>query len=117
MADQNAELLRAWIETVKDYAIILLDTGGNVASWNDGAERILGYREEEIFGKSAALIFTPEDRRNREPEREMGEALAAGRAIDERWHVRKDGSRFWGSGVLTVLRSEDGTPRGFVKAM
>jgi len=109
------DLLRAWVETVEDYAIILLDSAGNIASWNSGAERLLGYSEEEALGRPSSIIYTPEDVEAGVPERELGGALSAGRAEDERWHARKDGTRFWGSGLLHVLRSEDGAPRGFVK--
>jgi PAS domain S-box-containing protein len=110
-------LLKAWVETVKDYAIFLLDTAGNVARWNEGAERLLGYTEAEIVGLPGALIFTPEDREARQPEREMGVALATGHAADDRWHARKDGSRFWASGYLTLLRDGAAKPCGFVKAL
>jgi PAS domain S-box-containing protein len=116
LMDYSQELLNAWVETGPDHAMILLDPAGNVATWNASAERLLGYLEAEIIGQPAALIFTPEDRQRGVPERETGEAQAVGRAEDERWHLRKDGSRFWGRGVLTLLRAEDGTPRGFVKA-
>ena len=110
------DLLKAWVETVEDYAIILLDTSGNIASWNTGAERVLGYAEEEVLGGPSSIIYTAEDIEAGVPERELGGALKTGRAEDERWHQRKDGTKFWGSGVLIALRSEDGAPRGFVKA-
>ena len=113
----HEQLLQAWVETVKDYAIFLLDTSGNVVSWNVGAERILGYTEHEIVGRSVAVFFTPEDLEREVPEWELGEALRVGRASDDRWHVRKDGQRFWCSGILTKSIDADGTLRGFVKAM
>jgi PAS domain S-box-containing protein len=116
MPDPDA-LLKAWVETVKDYAIFLLDAAGNVASWNDGAERITGYRQEEILGRPVATFFTPEDLERGASDWEMGEALRVGRASDDRWHVRQDGGRFWASGVLNALRGEDGTLHGFVKAL
>lgn len=109
------DLLRAWVEMVEDYAIILLDSAGNIASWNSGAERLLGYPEAEALGRPSSIIYTAEDVEAGIPEKELGGALSAGRAADERWHARKDGTRFWGSGLLYVLRSEDGAPRGFVK--
>jgi PAS domain S-box-containing protein len=112
----SEDLLRAWIETVEDHAIILLDTAGNIASWNAGAERIMLYTEAEVLGRPSAIFYTDEDVANGAPERERNEALATGRAKDERWHARKDRTRFWGSGSLSILRAEDGTPRGFVKA-
>lgn len=110
------ELLSAWVETVQDYAILLMDTVGNVASWNRGAARLLGYSETEPIGRPSSFIFTLEDIAAGVPERELGKALATGRASDDRWHVRKAGSRFWGSGIVTLLQAEDGKPRGFVKA-
>lgn len=110
------DLLRAWIETVEDYAIILLDSAGNIASWNSGAERLLGYTEEEALGQPWSIIYTDEDIKAKVPEAELGGALKTGRAEDERWHQRKNGVKFWGSGVMSALRAEDGTPRGFVKS-
>src|SRR4051812_13890465 len=89
------------------------DGSGNVISWNVGARRLLGYSEEEIVGRHGDVIFTPEDRADGAPERERSRALREGRSEDERWHQRKDGSRFWGSGLLMPLRSGS----GFVKIM
>ncbi len=100
-----------------DYAIILVDPDGRVSSWNDGARRILGYSEAEAIGLPLEIFFTPEDRSRGVPDREMAEALERGRASDDRWHMRKDGSRFWCSGVLMRVRDEDGSDRGFVKVM
>jgi len=110
------DLLQAWVETVEEYAIILLDVEGNIASWNAGAERLLRHQEEEVLGRPSSIIYTEEDIRRGIPEQELSEALATGRARDERWHVRKDGVRFWGFGFLSLLRDESGAPRGFVKA-
>ncbi|MGP0062054.1 MAG: ATP-binding protein [Isosphaeraceae bacterium] len=115
--DEVADLLNVWIETVRDYAIFLVDLGGRVASWNVGAERILGYRESEILGLPLAIFFTPEDLERGTPNWEMDEALAQGRASDDRWHIRKDGSRFWCSGMLMAARDAEGSIRGFVKIM
>jgi PAS domain S-box-containing protein len=105
------------MENVADYAIFFLDAGGSVTGWNAGAERILGYSEAEALGQPVAFIFTPEDRANRAPEREMAEAVAEGRAEDERWHVKKGGGRFWASGVLTALRDDAGALCGFAKIL
>jgi PAS domain S-box-containing protein len=90
------DLLRAWVETVEDYAIILLDKEGRIASWNAGAERLLKHEEEEVLGRPSSIIYTSEDIALGVPEMELREALTTGRARDERWHVRKDGTRFWG---------------------
>ena len=111
------EQLRLILENIRDYAVISLDRAGVVVTWNDGAERVLGYREEEIRGQPGAVIFTAEDRAAGVPEQEMATALAEGRAEDERWHVREDGTRFWGSGLMMPLYDAPGAHRGFVKVM
>ncbi len=115
--DPTGELLAAWVDSARDYAIILVDPEGRVATWNVGAERILGYSESEVIGRSIEIFFTTEDRQKGVPQREMAEATARGRASDDRWHVRKDDSRFWCSGVLMRVRDDSGELRGFVKVM
>lgn len=112
---QTEERFRLLVEGVQVYAIFILDPDGHVASWNSGAERILGYPEVEILGQPFSRFFTPEDVQSGEPERELNQALTSGRAEDERWQVRKDGTRFWASGVVTLL--QDGSMRGFSKVM
>ncbi|MFL6227581.1 MAG: PAS domain S-box protein [Pyrinomonadaceae bacterium] len=111
------DLYRKSIEDVRDYAIFMTDARNLVVSWNHGAERILGYAEAEVVGHSAAIFFTPEDRERGEDEREMAKAAAEGRAEDERWHLRKDGTRFWASGVVTSVRDDAGQLLGFTKVM
>jgi len=112
------DLYRRAIENdVRDYAIFLTDTDSVVINWNRGAERILGYHEDEIVGKSAFIIFTPEDRAAHVPELEVETAMATGRAEDERWHLRRDKSRFYASGILTSVRDESGVLLGFIKVM
>ncbi|HET7662966.1 MAG TPA: HWE histidine kinase domain-containing protein [Rhodanobacteraceae bacterium] len=96
------------LDGVREYAIITIDPQGNIASWNSGAEHLLGYREAEALGRSGAIFFTPEDRKAHKVEREMELARTQGRASNERWHVRKDGTRFWGSGVMLPLSDEQG---------
>ena len=103
------------VESVKDYAIFATDSEGRVVSWNTGAEAIFGYREAEIIGQDASIIFTPEDIESGAHEQELRTAEREGRAEDERWHVRKDGSRFWASGIVTPLRDASGRLHGFVK--
>ncbi len=110
------DLLSAWLDTVEDHAIILLDVEGNIASWNKGAERLLKHEEDEVLGRPSRIIYTDEDVARGIPEQELNTALAMGSSKDERWHVRKDGTRFWGFGSLSVLKTEEGVPRGFVKA-
>src|SRR4051794_27379726 len=113
----GADLFRLLVENSHDYAIFVVDTDGRVLTWNPGAERLLGYREAEIIGRSSFVIFTPEDRRAGEPERELQTALAEGRAKDDRWHVRQDGSRFWASGIMAPLRDKAGHVRGLAKVL
>jgi PAS domain S-box-containing protein len=109
------EMFRLLVESVKDYAIFATDSAGVVVIWNTGAERIFGYADTEIIGENANILFTPEDRERGAPEHEMATAIAEGRAEDERWHMRKDGSRFWASGIATPLRDKAGSLTGFVK--
>jgi PAS domain S-box-containing protein len=111
------EQYRLLMENVKDYAIFMLDPQGRVVTWNIGAERALGYKEGEIVGQPFARIFTPEDVEQDQPELELRVAADKGRVEDERWHVRKDGTRFWASGVVTPLWGEGGTLRGFAKIL
>jgi PAS domain S-box-containing protein len=109
-----SELLHLILSSATDFALFTMDRHRRVTSWNDGAERLLGYRTAEIIGRNADVIFTPEDRAAGAPEREIAKAAADGRAEDERWHLRKDGSRFWGSGQMASLRGVDA---GFIKIM
>jgi PAS domain S-box-containing protein len=108
---------RMLVENARDFAIFMLDEEGRVVSWNQGAERVTGYSEQDIVGEPGALLFTPEDRANLVPDDELRRAAESGRALDERWHMRKDGTRFWASGVLTVAQDANGVRRGFVKVM
>lgn len=114
---RTEDIYRKAIEDIRDYAIFMTDTNNLVTNWNVGAQHILGYTEEEIVGKSAAKLFTPEDRARQVPEKELATAAAEGRAEDERWHVRRDGSRFWASGVVTPVRDPSGKLIGFSKVM
>jgi PAS domain S-box-containing protein len=101
-------LLDAITRSATDYAIITLDASRRVTSWNSGASVLLGWAPTEVVGQSGDLIFTPEDRARDAPGFETSQAQKEGRAEDERWHLRKDGSRFWGSGVMVPLKGEDG---------
>ncbi len=114
---ESEERFRIMVEQARDYAIFMLDHEGNISSWNSGAERILGYTELEILGQHSALLFTPEDRAEGIPELEIETSKKTGRALDERWHLRKDGSRFFCSGYMFSLRDEQGNLRGFTKIM
>ena len=114
---RTEDIYRKAIEDIRDYAIFMTDADGIVTNWNVGAQHILGYTEEEIIGKDASKIFTTEDRTRGVPEKELASAATLGRAEDERWHVRKDGSRFWASGVVTPVRDAEGKLIGFSKVM
>ena len=104
------------MENVREYAIFAMDVESRITVWNPGAERILGWSEEEVLGESGSIVFMEDDRRSGVPEHEMTVARNEGQALDERWHVRKDGTRFWASGVMIALR-EGGHLRGFVKIL
>ena len=112
---ETNERFRLLAENAKDYAMLVLDKGGNIVSWTPGAERIIGWQESEVLGENASLIFTPEDRELGAPEQEILKAATEGRAEDKRWHLRKDGSRFFAEGVTISLRDERGNLKGFGK--
>jgi two-component system CheB/CheR fusion protein len=111
----SEERLRLIVENAREYAIFSLDLERRITSWNRGAQTILGYTQEEAIGQPGDIIFVEEDRAAGAPEEEARKALAEGRAADERWHVRKDGSRFWGSGVMMAMHNAQGEAIGLVK--
>jgi PAS domain S-box-containing protein len=106
---------RLLVETVVDYAIFMLDPDGRVATWNFGAEKIKGYKADEIIGQHFSKFFPPEDIASGKPERELRLAADLGRFEDESWRLRKNGSRFWANVIITALRDETGKLRGFGK--
>ena len=106
---------RLLVDTVRDYAIFALDPTGYVLSWNKGAQRIKGYRADEIIGKHFSTFYPPEDVQQDKPGRELEIAAREGRVEDEGWRIRKDGSRFWANVIITALRDETGTLVGFGK--
>ena len=110
---ESEELFRSLIECVKDYAIFMLDPRGHVLTWNLGAQRLKGYRAEEIVGKHFSCFYPPEDVAKGKPEHQLKIAAAEDLVEDEGWRVRKDGSRFWASAVITALRDQTGSLRGF----
>lgn len=114
---RTEDIYRKAIEDIRDYAIFMTDPDGVVTNWNIGAQHILGYSEDEILGKSASNFFTPEDKAKDVPRKELANAAAEGRAEDERWHVRRDGSHFWASGVVTPVHDQTGQLIGFSKVM
>jgi PAS domain S-box-containing protein len=112
---EESDALRLLVEGAKDYALFMLDPVGRVASWNPGAEHIKGYKAEEIIGQHFSLFYPPEDRERGKPEHELRMAQRQGRLEEEGWRVRKDGSRFWASVLITALYDEAGSLRGFSK--
>jgi PAS domain S-box-containing protein len=112
---KSEERYHKMIDEVRDYAILLLDKDGNIQNWNTGAEAIKGYKPDEIIGKNFRTFYLPEDRAGKLPEKLLQEATDYGKAIHEGWRLRKDGSRFWGSIVITALHAVDGSIIGFSK--
>lgn len=110
------DLMDLFLRTTQDYGIILLDPDGRVRRWNPGAERLFGYEAQEVEGTPAHVIFVPPDRQAGVPEVELQTATEQGRAEDERWHLRKDGTRFWASGVMIALK-DNGSVRGYAKVV
>jgi PAS domain S-box-containing protein len=111
----SEERLRLLIESVRDYAIFMLDPDGTVRGWNSGAEAIKGYSADEIIGRHFSVFYTPEDQRDGKPATELEQALVAGRVEDEGWRVRKDGTLFWANVVITAVRDAAGKLIGFAK--
>ncbi|WP_189338479.1 sensor histidine kinase [Sphingobium sp. SCG-1] len=117
MADDSrgdSRLLSLILESATDFAIFTLDDDAKATSWNIGSERLLGYSSEEMIGQNSDVIFTPEDRAKDAPEWEREQARQHGRVKDERWHMRRDGTRFWGSGLLMPLKDR---PDQYVKIL
>jgi two-component system CheB/CheR fusion protein len=112
---ESEEWMRLVTESVREYAIVSMDLDRHITSWNAGAQRLLGYHETEILGCSADVIFTEEDRAAGIPAQEAATAVTKGHASDERWHVRKEGSHFWGSGAMMAMHDVAGETIGFVK--
>jgi len=111
------ERLRRLLDSATEYAVITLDPDGQITGWNEGARAILGYDAAEILGRSGAIFFSAEDRARGVFVGELVRALEDGQAPNERWHLRRDGSRFWASGFMTPLRDGDGQPVGFVNIL
>jgi PAS domain S-box-containing protein len=115
LLQRSEERFRLLVESVRDYAIFMLDPEGHVASWNAGAQQTKGYTADEIIGRHFSAFYPPEIARTGWPQRELEIALEEGRCEDEGWRVRKDGTRFWASVVITALRDEHGRHIGFSK--
>jgi len=112
---QSTEVFQLLVSAVRDYAIFMLDPNGNIATWNKGAERIKGYKPEEIIGSHFSRFYSEEDKANHKPERELEIARAEGSVEDEGWRLRKDGTRFWANVVITAVYDRSGELRGFAK--
>ena len=108
----SPEVLR---QSLKDYAVITLDREGRIVQWSSGAEKIFGYKPAEIIGQGFAMLFTPEDQATRRPEEELHNATPEESAVDERWHMRKDGGRIWLSGTVCVVQNAAGELTGYSK--
>src|SRR6185437_11638916 len=111
----TTERLGLLVEAVEEYAIFMLDPDGTVATWNSGARRIKGYSADEIIGRHFSVFYTDEEISAGKPQRELDQAKAEGRARDEGWRVRKDGSRFWANVVITAVYDRNGRLEGFAK--
>lgn len=115
--DRSEARHKAIVDSATDFAIVATDLDGRVTRWNRGAERVLGWAEEEMLGDTVERFFTPEDRACGRAAIEMRCALETGHGNDERWHMKADGTRFWAQGEMTPLRAADGSVEGFVKVL
>src|SRR5262245_33252558 len=113
--DYEGERFRLLVEGVREYAIFMLDPQGYIVTWNKGAERIKGYTADEIIGQHFSKFYPPEQVASEHPQHELQLAIANGKYEEEGWRIRKDGSKFWANVVITALKNEDGTLRGFAK--
>ena len=111
----SRDLLYQLVDNVREYSIFATKPDGEIVSWNPGGEKIFGYTGDEIIGQKCDILFTPDDNAKNEPDRERSVARQKGWASDERWHMRKDGSRFFASGIMTPLVGENGELTGFAK--
>jgi PAS domain S-box-containing protein len=114
---ESEERFRMMVVSVRDYAIFGVDIDGRTATWNVGAERALGYQGQDVIGQNGLIFYTPEDRQRGQWETELTVTRTEGRFQSEGWRVRKDGSRFWASIVLTAVRDTTGELRGYVMVM
>lgn len=117
MAEKDIKVLRfnKMIEEIEDYAILLLDREGNVENWNKGSQILKGYKANEIIGKNFSVFYTPEDLANGLPGRLIRQAVENGSAKSQGWRLRKDGSTFWGSILITAIHNEADEVIGFTK--
>lgn len=116
-ANTDSDFYQQVLTSIEDYAVFTTDKAGFITSWNSGAAHVLGYTEKEALQKNSEILFTKADIAAQEPSKELSHALKHGRALDERFHVRKDGTRFWASGRVFPLYDPDGAHIGFTKIM
>jgi PAS domain S-box-containing protein len=114
---ESEELFRLLVQGVTDYAVVMLDHGGVVTTWNTGAESITGFTAAEMVGKHFSHFYTSEDIRSSKPWQQLLAANETGRVADESWRVRKDGTQFWASAVITAIHDAEGKHRGYVQVM
>jgi PAS domain S-box-containing protein len=115
--NRSDEVLRTFVRGIRDYAIFLLDPGGYIQTWNAGAQLIIGYRADEAIGRHFSIFYPREDLEARKTERELEIAQRTGHYEEEGWRVRKDGSRYWASVLITTLRDEAGEITGYAKVV
>ena len=108
-------IMKLVVESVPDFAIFLMEPDGTLRTWNEGVKTVFGYESDEWIGKSADIIFTETDRKADALQKELAVAIELGRANNQRWHVRKDGSTFWGSGFSSTVLDEEDNLVGIVK--
>ena len=111
------EWYRWVVQSISGYAIFSTNLAGRIVTWDAGAEHVFGYRRDDVRGEDARFIFTPEDIERAVPESELADAAANRSALDERWHVRKDGTIFWASGLMMKVVDDHGRHVGYVKVI
>lgn len=114
---QAEQRFRALVDGFPDHAMIMLDTAGSVLTWNAGAKKITAYEQQEVLGKHFGLLYAPEELATRSPEQALEIARSSGRFAEDGWRIRKDGTRFWASVILTPVRDDQGKPMGFAQLM
>jgi len=113
----SRELIKGLLYDTRDHAFICMDAHGRIVDWLGGAERIFGYTAEEVMGQSLGLLFTPEDQERSFDTYELEVARLDSKSEDERWHVRKDGTRIWTTGTVSAIHNEEGELLGFIKVV
>ena len=113
----SAEFFSQVIDSLPDYSIFTVDNDLKINSWSSGSTQLFQYGVEEIMGKDFEIIFTEEDKKNNVPKTEIAKALKDGKAADNRWHIRKDGTKFYAYGQVYPLTGDDGKMKGYVKIL